>query len=287
MYYCKLDVTILRLACLKFRSSFLDSGDICPFSEACTIASACNKLFRKRFLKKNTIGIIPRNGYRMADNQSLKAIKWLALQERREGIKIIHAGRGREIRLHTGNLVDGYYEDSVSGEKKVYQFYGCYYHCCAKCYPTGRTREFRPGESIDACYERTLSIAAKIRRGGYTLIEIWECEFDRQLKEDENDRKYLEENPFSTYVLNPRDALYGGRTEYLSTFYKISGDEKIKYVDICSLYPWVLKYKPLPIGHAKVHVGEECKLLTGIAIMRMRKSGTLKEPGSRMRFATL
>lgn len=44
VYYCKMDVTILRLACHAFRKIFLDIGKVCPFTEGCTIASACNKM---------------------------------------------------------------------------------------------------------------------------------------------------------------------------------------------------------------------------------------------------
>ena len=44
--YCKLDVEILRRACLAFRKIFLDNCNVCPFRSSCTIASACNRLFR-------------------------------------------------------------------------------------------------------------------------------------------------------------------------------------------------------------------------------------------------
>jgi len=35
-----------------------------PFQCSITIASACNKVFRRKFLKLETIGIIPAGGYR-------------------------------------------------------------------------------------------------------------------------------------------------------------------------------------------------------------------------------
>ena len=51
--------------------------EICPFEEACTIASTCMRLYRKMCLKPNTISIIPRRGYRLANTQSREALKWL------------------------------------------------------------------------------------------------------------------------------------------------------------------------------------------------------------------
>lgn len=80
--YCKLDVVILRKARLAFRELFIESTGICPFQDSCTIASACNCVYRTNYLKKDTIGIIPRGGYRLADRQSSKALRWMALYER-------------------------------------------------------------------------------------------------------------------------------------------------------------------------------------------------------------
>ena len=53
-------------------------------------------------------------------------------------------------------------------------------------------------------------------------------------------------------VLNPRHAFYGGRTNATRLFYEVSGDEKIQYVDFCSLYPYTNKYCSYPVGHPQV-----------------------------------
>ncbi|KAJ8967425.1 hypothetical protein NQ317_001102 [Molorchus minor] len=68
--YCISDVEILTAACLKFRQELMETVNVCPFTEACTIASTCNKVYRRNFLKPNTIGIIPRAGYSWKDSQS-------------------------------------------------------------------------------------------------------------------------------------------------------------------------------------------------------------------------
>ena len=68
--YCQMDVEILRRACIQFGKIFLEVGETDPLITACTIASACSYLFRKKFLNPNTIGIIPPTGYRRADKHS-------------------------------------------------------------------------------------------------------------------------------------------------------------------------------------------------------------------------
>ena len=49
--------------------------------------------------------------------------------------------------------------------------------------------------------------------------------------------------------INPRDALFGGRTNALKLHHKCKPDEQIKYCDFTSLYPYVQKYCRYPIGH--------------------------------------
>lgn len=79
--YCISDVDILRRACNKFQQMFKSECNVSPYTEAVTIASACNRVFRRNFLKHNTVGIIPWNGYRLCDNQSRIGLQWLVWQE--------------------------------------------------------------------------------------------------------------------------------------------------------------------------------------------------------------
>ncbi|KAJ8916431.1 hypothetical protein NQ315_014644 [Exocentrus adspersus] len=68
--YCISDVEILTVGCMKFRQQMLETGGVCPFTEACPITSCYNKVFRHNFLQPNTIGIIPKRGCRWRCNQS-------------------------------------------------------------------------------------------------------------------------------------------------------------------------------------------------------------------------
>lgn len=53
--YCRMDVEILRKACEIFRHNFWHENGIEPFIDACTIAGACNRVFRSNYLKEDTI----------------------------------------------------------------------------------------------------------------------------------------------------------------------------------------------------------------------------------------
>ena len=57
--------------------------------------------------------------------------------------------------------------------------------------------------------------------------------------------------------LNARDALFGGRTNACKLFAKvIKPGDKILYYDVCSLYPWVMKYCSYPVGHPTIILKE-------------------------------
>jgi len=49
--YCHEDVTVLRQTCQIFRRDFMDVRNVDIFLESSSIASACNRVLRKRFLK--------------------------------------------------------------------------------------------------------------------------------------------------------------------------------------------------------------------------------------------
>jgi len=98
--YCQDDVTALRQACRVFRPEFLEIGNIEVFLEALTIASACNNVLRKKFLKSETIGLIPPGGYSANRRYSKKAMMWLLHMERTDGC---HTARKKWARIDLQN----------------------------------------------------------------------------------------------------------------------------------------------------------------------------------------
>jgi G:T-mismatch repair DNA endonuclease (very short patch repair protein) len=199
------------------------------FLESITIASACNKVLRKQFMKPDTIGLIPAGGYSSGANYSKKSITWLLYKHQTDGENILHARNGREFRLpELPHLrVDGYCPQT----RKVYEFLGCFWHghVC---------KQFRDvptmgGDTLSDRYEKTMARLEQITRAGYDVETIWECEFDEGILAHHPELQVspmVEDSP-----LNTRDALYGGRTEAMRLHYKNREGETIRYTDVMSL----------------------------------------------------
>ncbi|XP_062601051.1 uncharacterized protein LOC134262702 [Saccostrea cucullata] len=87
---------------------------------------------------------------------------------------------------------------------------------------------------------------------GYNVCSIWEHDFDQQVQKDESLQQFVG-NLDIPDPLKPREALYGGRTN-ATRLYCEEGD--MRYVDVCSLYPYVLKHRPFPVGHPEIITDE-------------------------------
>ena len=62
----------------------------------------------------------------------------------------------------------------------VYEFHGCLYHGCPRCYPNRRAKHYAvPERSVEELYQATLSKRMALLRAGYTVIEMWKCQWDR------------------------------------------------------------------------------------------------------------
>ena len=120
---------------------------------------------------------------------SFVAIKWLEWEAKKRGIHIHHArcGHGGERQI-LGARVDGYHPES----KTVFQFHGCLWHGCEKCYPEERqkpvqqkTRQGKVFPRLDTekkpvsrktAYELTLLRTQFLRKEDYRVVEKWEHE---------------------------------------------------------------------------------------------------------------
>ena len=124
-----------------------------PFQNI-TIASACNTMFRTRFLKPNTIyrphsytGV-----YRSRDRHSLIAIKLLKWISYETGLYIQHAQNGGEHRI--GNYrVDGFDRDTNT----VYEFLGDLYGTDARSVINAGMSSFRVlQKTVQDVYDNTM-----------------------------------------------------------------------------------------------------------------------------------
>ena len=119
--YCRSDVDILRRGCACFRRELKNVSGLDPFAEACTIAQACSKVWRKNHMPEDCIAIVPPEGYPNQKNYSIKALRWIQSLAKKNGIEIRHALNGGEQKIH-GHYVDGYHPES----KTIFEFHGCY-----------------------------------------------------------------------------------------------------------------------------------------------------------------
>ena len=106
------------------------------------------------------------------------------------------------------------------------------------------------GESMEDLHQRTLDKQEYLQREGYRYVCKWECDFDREIKENPLVKEFMESIEMVT-PLEPRDAFYGGRTEAF-TLYQEAGEQQIDYYDVTSLYPFVNKTGKIPLGHPTI-----------------------------------
>ena len=113
---------------------------------------------------------------------------------------------------------------------------------------------------------------------GYEVHEMWGCEFKKIKKENPEIVTFLNNHPrMMKETLKPRDAFYGGRTEYFKAMYDVAENEKILFTDVVSLYPYICKTGIFPVGHPTIYVGAECEqLMMGLSNPMMNIKGIVK-----------
>ena len=256
--YCKSDVALLKAGCGAFQQEFERQAGNNPMAKCITIASACDLYWRKHHLTPDTIAVEPLGGWRGAQvNQSLKALQWLYYQEHqipKEGAsadRIRHVRNGGEQSVRT--IVNSYFVDGYDPlTRTVYEFHGCLYHGCPRCYPNRQAKHYAtPDRTVEELYQATLSKRMALLRAGYTVIEMWECDWDRLVDNEPAVSQFLASFDLVA-PLEPREAFFGGRTSAVALHVVAEEGEEIRYVDVTSLYPWVNKNCPYPIGHPKI-----------------------------------
>ena len=253
--YCRSDVDILRRCCLEFRDLFMkmtstnetDPG-VDPFRKCITIASACNLVFRRNFLKHDTIGIIPAHGYRPIEKHSSKALAWIKYYAHVHKVEVQHARNGGERRVDNYKL-DGYYE-TVAGERVALEFEGCLWHGCPKCYSKDTINPVN-GLTMAELYQQTLDKLKYLHSKGYMVVTKWECQFEDDMKTSEDIKTFVNNLDIVT-PLEPRDAFYGGRTEAFKLYSEANEGTRIKYYDVTSLYPYINKTAKYVVGHPEI-----------------------------------
>ena len=188
-------------------------------------------------MNKGIIGQIPAQGYGGNVNQSAIALCWLrtVAEELEENGMFLSSKLSIDGEQRILNKsVDGYCEEN----RTIYQFHGCFFHGCKNCYDDD-TNNPVVNETFYTLRERTRRTTRLFEAHGYRVIEKWECDFIRENKITQSSQKTLRHRDFFINLnLNPRDALFGGRTSP-AVLYHESLTEKTRYRDFTSLYPFV------------------------------------------------
>ena len=263
--YCQSDVRLLKQGCQTFQTHFHEVTGFNPMKDCITIAQACSVAYRKNWMPHNSIAVQPLHGWRPTFNQSRVAQEWLSWQEellrRRSSSStcvlpttavsshIVHAGNQGEYLVDHGPLqrfrVDGYDASSQT----IYEFHGCFYHGCLTHFKDRLQKHpYHEGKTMGQVRKETATKIQQLRDLGYTVKEIWECEWQLQKKVDPEIQLFVEHLEMDT-PLDPRQAFFGGRTNAITLYFKAEPHQQIRYVDICSLYPWVNKTQMYPVGH--------------------------------------
>ena len=277
--YCKSDVDLLQGGCEKFTKEFKSKTEFNPFEKCSTIASACNLYWRKKHLHNN-IAVQPPQGWHGARvNQSWTALQWLAYQQTLYTQTIHHVRNGGEQKVHTGQreeFVDGL----IVNPPIAFEFMGCLWHGCPSCFRHQRWRQYgaNPDRTLEELYEATQAKLQRLRAAGFQVIVEWECTWQQKITPSIS--SFLS-SLTSTPPLQPRDAFFGGRTGAVALYHQVDPGEKIFYVDVTSLYPWVNKTARYPLGHPEIHFEPEDQELDhyfGIALVTIRPPRHLYHP---------
>ncbi|XP_074602569.1 uncharacterized protein LOC141856202 [Brevipalpus obovatus] len=247
--YCTNDVEILASCCLIFRNKFLDLNGLDPFSRCFTIAQVGLELLRGLYSTPNTLAVAPINGYSNVRKCSRKSLAWLDYQGWELNEEIL-----REYRIGH-HYADGYSPSSNT----VFEFFGCHFHGCPKCYPNDRYNQLTYLEdSLDTRYKKTLEKLRYYEARKFKVVSIWECELKACSLSDPALRVYVTARTKYWWMVDYfghadiRESFFGGRTNNIKFYHECSSDEEIKYMDVNSLYPYVLKSKKYPVDHPTV-----------------------------------
>ena len=245
---CESDVKLLKQGCLTFKRDFEVLAHFNPFDQM-TIASACNRDLRTNRMEANTIASEPLQGWRPSTNHSHVAMQWLRWVEAQLDRPLQHERNKGEFRIpDTRYTVDGY--DATT--RTVYEFHGCYWHGCPRCHPQRQETHARLLDpTMEDAYRTTQAKVQSLRDHGYTVVEMWECDWHQRLQDQPQVADYVASLHLQP-PLQPRETFFGGRTDVVQLHRTAVTGEEIRYYDYTSFYPWVNKIARYPVGHPEL-----------------------------------
>lgn len=260
--YCTDDVMILMISVQKFRQGVKAITDLDPITRKFTSPSIAMETFKSGLMAENTIGVTPIKPYGdwytpdpKKSRRSKISICYFSWLEWKLGRFLVYEKKMGKV------YVDCYDEQT----KTIYEFLGCLFHGCKKCYNIQDVVlpiVNKSGEQLNAELDERVSYFQHLKE---TLIPelkwelIWECEVDEQKRTDGHLRLMMEERVAiyrkieSVGNINMRDTYLGGRTNNRMFVVDLQpGEGSCEYRDFVSLYPSVLYDNLYPADHPRV-----------------------------------
>ncbi|KYN29458.1 hypothetical protein ALC57_01096, partial [Trachymyrmex cornetzi] len=234
--YCKNDVMILRRACLTFRKMFNKCGKFCPFEESTTIALACSRVYRKNFLQKNMIGFqIPGSVI-----VTLQLLLWILATISYTFSNVPLPASRQDGRLPEFSFF--FILRLTSFALFLLFFVSSSFFLSSRL--SSLSYSFR---LISFVFSSRLS--SQCRHLPYLLLGVLSVVASSSLLVTRRLFLVTSSSLLTTRRLFPRSVVYNIPT--------------IRYVDVCSFYPYICKTGKFPVKHPTVYVGKECRELTG------------------------
>ena len=115
-----------------------------------------------------------------AQPYSQMAARWLTREASKTECAIRHQTNGREKRIGKF-LIDGWCAETHT----AYQFHGCFWHGCLKCYQNREETNTVNGKTMVELLEKTKTHTAYLLRH-VKVIEMWECQWKRERNPAQN-----------------------------------------------------------------------------------------------------
>ena len=127
------------------------------------------------------------SNFKKEDYFNKASVEWLDYVAHRDGLDIQHAHNVGEKRIGR-YVVDGF--DTTN--KTVYEFNGCYFHG-HDCEMNTNDFNERVGVPMSVLFERTIERKHYLEDRGFTVVDIWECEY-KQMRKTDKDLKLFRQN---------------------------------------------------------------------------------------------
>ena len=158
--------------CVHCRSSSTKACDLQPNVKKCAEGKTVIECPAEKVELPQTV--FEEAFYPKKHSSSLESLRWLEQEAALRKIHIHHAacGHGGE-RYVNGASVDGYNHET----KTVFQYHGCHWHGCRKCFSHDRNRIItHHDQTREDRFKATVERTHKLRAAGYHVIEAWSCE---------------------------------------------------------------------------------------------------------------